>query len=166
MRALLLLSFTVAAGAVAVATIGVQAQTTTPTDPGQAAFQAECGACHMPFQPQFLPARSWELVMANLSKHFKENASLDKPTTELIKNYLVAHSAEATGYRRALQGLNAADTPQRITESAWWVSEHRRVTDAQIAQSNIKSRANCVACHPNARRAAYEPAIVPRPVAP
>ena len=163
MRALLLLSFTVAAGAVAVATIGVQAQTTTPTDPVQAAFQAECGACHMPFQPQFLPARSWELVMANLSKHFKENASLDKPTTDLITQYLVTHSADAVNYRRALRGLSPTDTPQRITESAWWPDEHSRVTDAMIAQPNIKSRANCVACHPDARRASYDRAIVPRP---
>ena len=158
----LLVSVVAGVCALGATAIDVHAQT-APADAGQAAFQKECGACHMPFQPQFLPTRSWELLMSTLSKHFKENASLDKATTDQIKAYLVTHSADAAGYRRALQGVAAADTPLRITELPWWVSEHRRVTDAVIAQPNIKSRANCLACHPNARRAAYEPAIVPRP---
>lgn len=39
------------------------------------AVKKECGACHMAFQPQFLPQRSWRLMMGDLANHFGEDAS-------------------------------------------------------------------------------------------
>ena len=35
----------------------------------------ECGACHMAFQPQMLPKRSWGKIMSELPNHFGEDAS-------------------------------------------------------------------------------------------
>ena len=44
----------------------------------------ECGACHMVFQPSFLPARSWQKMMEGLKDHFGENAELDEATSKRI----------------------------------------------------------------------------------
>ena len=35
-------------------------------------YQEECGACHFAYDARFLPARSWEKIMATLDKHFNE----------------------------------------------------------------------------------------------
>ena len=37
-------------------------------------YKQECGSCHFAYPPSFLPARSWEKIMKNLSDHFGENA--------------------------------------------------------------------------------------------
>ncbi len=44
----------------------------------------ECGACHMVFQPSFLPARSWQKMMEGLKDHFGENAELDEATQNAL----------------------------------------------------------------------------------
>ena len=40
-------------------------------------YQKECGSCHMAYQPQFLPQRSWNKMMKNLDNHFDVDATLD-----------------------------------------------------------------------------------------
>src|SRR5690242_1601006 len=101
---------------------------TAPADNGQAAWKKECGACHMAFQPEFLPAQSWTALMAGLGNHFGENATLDAATSQAILAYLQAHAADASGGRHhhnhALRGLSSGDTPLRITETPYWVREH------------------------------------------
>ena len=55
----------------------------------------ECGACHMAFQPQMLPKRSWEKIMTGLSDHFGEDASSDVKTKEKITSYLLKNAADS-----------------------------------------------------------------------
>ena len=58
--------------------------------------KAECGACHMAFPAGMLPAASWQKIMAGLSDHFGEDASLADATRREIADWLVTHAARPT----------------------------------------------------------------------
>ncbi len=60
-----------------------------------AATKKECTSCHLMFPPEMLPARSWQKLMADLSNHFGEDASLDQATRDEIEKYLVSRAADA-----------------------------------------------------------------------
>lgn len=115
----------------------------------------ECGACHMVFPPQFLPARSWRKLMADLASHFGEDASLAGPARQMVTTYLLDHAADAPGTKgsqRFLRGLSADVTPLRISETPFWQNAHEEVSARQFASATVKSPANCVACHTAANR--------------
>jgi len=114
----------------------------------------ECGACHVPYQPQMLPMRSWHAIMSNLATHFGDNAALPEKTRSEIEAYLLAHAADAPGDtfgRRFLDGIPFATTPLRITETAFWQDAHGEIPAAVFAGPKVKLRSNCVACHSGAR---------------
>jgi hypothetical protein len=122
---------------------------------GDPAVQAECGACHLVFPPQFLPARSWQALMADLGDHFGEDASLPEPVRSEITNYLVAHAADAPGTRegrRFLRGLDTASIPLRISLTPWWQRAHDEIRPAAFTSAKVKSPANCAACHLDAAK--------------
>jgi len=54
----------------------------------------ECSACHMAFQPGFLPERSWRAIMKTLPDHFGEDASLSAEATQEISDYLAANAMD------------------------------------------------------------------------
>lgn len=115
----------------------------------------ECGACHIVFPPQFLPARSWQKLMSDLSSHFGEDASLGGPARQSVTTYLVDHAADAPGTKgsqRFLRGLSPDATPLRISETPFWRNAHEEVSARQFASAAVKSPANCVACHKAAAR--------------
>ncbi len=119
----------------------------------------ECGACHLAFAPAMLPARSWQRMMGNLKNHFGDDASVAPEVAARITDYLVANSADKAGQpytRKLLRGLAASDTPLRITELPKWVREHREVSDREWRHKNVRTRANCVACHADAERGQYD----------
>lgn len=121
-------------------------------------FQKECSACHMAFQPQFLPARSWQAVMGDLANHFGEDASLAPDVAADITAYLVANAGDAKGARRGWAGrIPAAETPLRITETPGWIRKHRgEVSPSAFTSARVKSKSNCVACHAGAEKGYYE----------
>jgi Dihaem cytochrome c len=113
------------------------------------AYQSECGACHMAFDPAFMPASSWQRVMVGLNKHYGADASLDASTAEAISAWLQANAGR---YRRVRE-----DPPHnRITESAWFVRKHREVTAGVWKRPAVKSPSNCLACHVGAEAGNYE----------
>ncbi len=110
----------------------------------------ECGACHMAFPPQLLPARSWKKIMSGLSDHFGENADLAEPTRAEITAYLVAHAADASGTPNGdlfLRGVDAGAVPLRITQLPFWKAVHSEVPAREFKSAEVKSAANCLACH-------------------
>jgi hypothetical protein len=118
----------------------------------------ECGDCHMPFAPQMLPMRSWQALMSDLANHFGDNATIPDKTRADIEAYLVANAADAPGnsYARAfLRGTPADTTPLRITQTHFWKSAHGEVPSAAFSSPQVKSRANCVACHRGAAQGQY-----------
>lgn len=125
------------------------------TDP---VVRKECGVCHMAFQPAFLPARSWRLMMGTLHDHFGDDASLPPDTVRHIAAYHEANAGDVVGRgvgRKFLRRVGASETPQRITELPKFVSEHR-FPDHVWKRPDVLTKSNCVACHPAAERGDYE----------
>jgi hypothetical protein len=119
----------------------------------------ECGSCHLPFAPSMLPASSWQRMMGDLSNHFGDDASLDAPTARKITDYLVANAADTGGQRyggKLLRGVSTESAPLRITELPRWVREHRKVTVAEWQHKDVRTKANCAACHTDAERGYYD----------
>jgi hypothetical protein len=126
------------------------------TDP---VVSEECGSCHMAFAPSMLPASSWKRMMANLDNHFGDDASVDAQTAARISRYLVANAADSGGSQYAgklLRGVALDNAPLRITELPKWVSEHREVSAREWRHKEVRSKANCVACHSAAARGYYD----------
>lgn len=126
------------------------------TDP---VVKEECGSCHLAFAPSMLPARSWQRMMNELDNHFGDNANVDAATRERITRYLVANAGDAGGGRstsKLLKGLSPDSAPQRITELPKWVREHRKVPDWEWRHKEVRTKANCVACHTKAEQGYYE----------
>lgn len=119
----------------------------------------ECGGCHLAYPPAMLPARSWTLMMGDLKNHFGDDASLDAETTAKIAAYLAANAADGNGGRYAgklLRGVPADATPLRITELPKWVREHRKVPEWEWKHRDVRTKANCAACHADAARGYFD----------
>jgi hypothetical protein len=127
-----------------------------PTPPE--AVTKECGSCHMVFPPEMLPARSWTAVMDGLANHFGENATIDDAQKKAIADWLIANAGDAPGANsHYLRGLTQSETPLRISETPYWIREHRKeVSETDFAKPNVQSKANCVACHKDAARGVWE----------
>lgn len=112
------------------------------------AYLQECGSCHVAYPPALLPAASWRRLMSGLDRHFGSDAALDAATTRAISDWLQANAA--SGSRRA------EEPPEdRITRSAWFQREHRKVDAAVWTLPSVKSAANCGACHTQADRGSF-----------
>ncbi len=123
-----------------------------------ATVQKECGACHMAFQPGFLPARSWTRMMGSLADHFGEDASLPDDKIEIIRNYLTANAGDVVNRgrsRKYMQWIAPGGMPQRITENPDFLRKHR-FADSVWKDPKVVTKSNCVACHSGAERGFYE----------
>jgi diheme cytochrome c len=114
--------------------------------PANGVWKTECGACHLPYPPSLLPARSWQAIMGRLDQHFGADASLDPKTV-----------AELTSFLERYAGPDRGVTPtNRITDTAWFRRKHREVPVAVWKHADVKSTANCAACHRGAERGDYD----------
>ncbi|MGE5504594.1 MAG: diheme cytochrome c [Actinomycetota bacterium] len=109
----------------------------------------ECGSCHMAFQPELLPASAWKAVMADLAKHYSDDASLPADKAAAIRDYLVANSGSER-WAQAGAGL------PRITEAGWFQRKHRKISERAFKDPKVLTRSNCPACHVDAERGYYE----------
>jgi hypothetical protein len=116
----------------------------TATDP---TWQAECGACHIAYPAQLLPASSWRRIMAGLNDHFGSDASVDAQAAQSIGRFL---EANATTKRKRVN-----DNAPRITETAWFRKEHDEVAARIGKDAAVKSASNCAACHTRAEQGDY-----------
>lgn len=123
-----------------------------------AVVKEECGSCHLPFAPSMLPASSWTRMMANLKDHFGDDASVDPKLAAEITDYLVANAGDQGGQRygaKLLRDVSASNAPLRITELPKWTREHRKVPDWEWKHKDVRTRANCAACHTQAELGYY-----------
>lgn len=119
----------------------------------------ECGSCHLAFPASMLPADSWKRMLGELDKHFGDNATVDPAIAQKISTYLLANAADTGGQRygaKLLRGVAPASAPQRITQLPKWVREHREVPNHEWLHKEVRSKANCTACHTDAERGFYE----------
>ncbi|MBE0615063.1 MAG: diheme cytochrome c [Burkholderiales bacterium] len=112
-------------------------------------WKAECGSCHIAYQPNLLPASAWRRIMAGLDKHFGTDASLDAASSAEIGAFLE---------RNAGSGKRAASVPAslRITDTRWFVRKHDEVPRAAWKNPQVKTAANCSACHSGAERGDFD----------
>jgi Dihaem cytochrome c len=125
-----------------------------PADPGaRALYRKECGACHLDFPPSFLPAESHRRILGSLDSHFGQNAELDPEVRARLERWLVANAGEAgTGSRsRKVLESRGGEAAARITESPHFRRKHRELDPGVAARSQVRSLANCGACHPGAK---------------
>ncbi len=113
-----------------------------------ASFKAECGSCHLPFPPALLTAPDWKRVMATLDRHYGDNAGLDEKTRREIEDFLVRNASGRS--RMAGEG-----DPPRLTASAWFRREHRKVPESIWRDVRVKSASNCTACHSRAEQGSF-----------
>jgi nitrate/TMAO reductase-like tetraheme cytochrome c subunit len=109
-------------------------------------YQAECASCHIAYPPQLLPERSWRALMSGLDKHFGTDASLDPQSAAAISAFLEQNA----GRKRASKYSSSAEPVLRITETPWFVHEHDEVPARVWKSAQVKSAANCTACHVDA----------------
>ena len=120
-----------------------------PTDP---TYVKECGGCHFAYSPGLLPARSWELHMQRLEKHFGEVVSLPPATKDAIRAYLVQHAADNSpfeGSRAYMARLDPGATPYRFQDVPLHREMHRIIQEVISMKTKVKVRTltNCNACH-------------------
>ena len=129
-----------------------------PPTEANTAWQTECGSCHVAYPPALLPQASWRRIMADLDRHFGENASLDPATQADILRFLETYAAEhdSRGGRKVIKRMDGDPAPLRITETAWFRHEHDEVPRATWARKAIGSAANCGACHREAEQGNYD----------
>jgi hypothetical protein len=119
------------------------------TDP---TYMKECGACHFAYSPGLLPARSWELQMSRMEKHFGESVVLPEPARESIRRYLVENAADRSDYAGSqlfMERLDPKATPYRLMDVPLYREMHRIVLEVIGIKSKVKVRTltNCNACH-------------------
>lgn len=127
------------------------------------AYLKECGACHLAYQPEFLPARSWEKIVNSLDKHFGADASLDEDARMQINKYLTDGSAEKSASRVAkkfLKSIGRDETPARISGVGYFKKEHRKIGQDVIRRKSVGSFSNCNACHSAAEKGNYDEDLV------
>lgn len=137
-----------------------------PALPDNPIWRAECGACHLAFHPSLLPARSWKAMMDGQASHFEEDLFLEPDTAKEIETFLLKNAAEQ-GLTEAAWKINRsvpkAETPLRITETAYWINKHREISDAVWEHPRVNGKVNCAACHLDAEAGTFEDAAMHLP---
>lgn len=113
-------------------------------------YRAECGTCHVAFPPSLLPAPAWRAQMASLPRHYGTDASMDPKVAGTIAAYLEAHAGRDRG------AVGTTTEPPRITTSAWFLKEHRKVSPSGWTSVGVRSASNCGACHPGAAQGDFD----------
>lgn len=126
-----------------------------------ATYAKDCGDCHIPFHPSLRGKAAWAEIMANLSDHFGEDASLSAEETAQIAAYLEANAAEAFDTRAA--NVLRGEKPLAITETPFWTRRHAELAPAVFQQKNVGTKSNCEACHADARTGLFMPQAIQIP---
>jgi hypothetical protein len=111
--------------------------------PNHPKWKEECGSCHIAYPPQLLTKENWQQLMGGLDKHFGANAAMDSIDSKEIQDLLQRYAG--TGSKHSASSL-------RISDTSWFVREHREISGDAWSGPAVKSRSNCTACHINAER--------------
>lgn len=136
------------------AALAAQAATFARRDVGRnsnATYEKECGGCHFPYQPGWLPERSWRRIMGSLRDHFGDNAELKVQDRDAVLAYLVANSAERSRNLRSheiMEAIAPGDTPISITKVLYVNGIHGGFLDPAFkGKPAVKTLAQCPVCH-------------------
>jgi len=122
-------------------------------------YNEECGSCHFPYQPGFLPTRSWQRMIAGLEDHFGENAELDAVDAQQLKVYLMENAADTSNYKRSqgiMRSLSKKDIPLRISTTRYFKRKHHELPERMVKNNpKVRSFSNCELCHAQAAQGSY-----------
>ncbi|MEW8523919.1 MAG: diheme cytochrome c [Candidatus Thiodiazotropha endolucinida] len=123
-------------------------------------YQEECGSCHFPYQPVFLPAASWRTMMGKLDEHFGENAELSAEDQATLSSYLISNAADRVNREipnKVMWSLRSSPVPERITETGFFKHEHNEIPySVRNRKSGEKlTFSNCDSCHKKALQGSY-----------
>lgn len=120
----------------------------------------ECASCHMAFQVEFLPKRSWNKMMDTLENHFDVDATFDKDDEKKIREYLLKNASDSKRVYGEIgefaDSISKYSTPLAISELPKFKREHREIDKRLITQKEVKSISNCMACHTDAKEGLYK----------
>ncbi len=123
-------------------------------------YKQECASCHMGFQAEFLPKRSWNKMMDTLNNHFGTDASFDKDDEIKIREFLLSNASDSKRIygeaRKFASSISKNSTPLAISEIPKFKREHREVPKRLIVQKEVKTISNCLACHTDAKAGLYK----------
>ena len=112
----------------------------------------ECSACHLAYPAAMLPSTSWQKLMASLESHFGEDASLDDESVSAITRYFTSNAADSTWTGNRFSRGQINDWPIRITETDFWLREHKNQTFIEPTNSETINQSDCAACHEGAAK--------------
>jgi len=126
--------------------------------PTNETWKTECSSCHMLYPPQLMKSASWEKMMKGLNQHFGVNAELEDAEYKEIVKFLMDNSADKLNYKRGLKmsDSNSNQIPISISESDYFKRKHHEINPSTYLRKSIRTRANCLACHPGAERGYFE----------
>ncbi len=130
------------------------------TSAEKALYMKECTSCHFGYQPQLLPKRSWVKMMGELENHFGSDASLEETDRLSIEKYLVQNAGDMPTvsykhFKKINRSIAPDEAPQRISDTRYFIKEHRGIAQRLIEQKEVKSISNCKACHTTADKGSY-----------
>jgi hypothetical protein len=139
--------YVIAAATIAHALTAEAGEKPRPVD--HPAWKQECGSCHIAFPPQLLSAASWRAVMGGLDRHFGSDASVEPAVRADVLAFL-----EKNAGRRDTSAMGVPLV--RISETEWFRKEHRReIAAGTPKRADVRSIANCGACHTQAEKFDY-----------
>lgn len=110
-------------------------------------WKTECSACHITYPPQLLAAPDWRSLMQGLDKHFGSDASLGAADASTIAAFLQKYAPAGGGRFDAPSG--------RISDTAWFQRKHHEIPPQAFKSREIRSAANCQACHAKAEQGGF-----------
>jgi hypothetical protein len=145
-------------GAIATSTLAARPGLGVPPARLDPLYLDECGACHFAYPPSLAKAATWSTMLAGLSDHFGEDATLPEETAARLSVYLTVNSAEHwdTQAAHVFATMKPSD-PLRLTASPFWTSQHHGIPEAVFASKQVGAKGACDACHKDAESGRFDP---------
>lgn len=118
----------------------------------------------MAYPPSLAPSSRWIAILANLSDHFGEDASVEPAVAAQIRAYLTKNSSEKWDTRVAheLQRSNPED-PLRLTATPFWIRIHRGIPESVFKSRAVGAKGACEKCHGDAAAGRFDPQDIHTP---
>jgi cytochrome b len=156
--ATLAVALVLALAARTVAALSARPALGVPAGPLDSIYAQECGSCHMAYPPSLAPSSRWIAILANLSDHFGEDASLEPDVAAQIRAYLTMNSAEKWDTRAAHEFARVdPKDPLRLTATPFWMHMHRRIPESVFSSKTVGAKSACDKCHSDASTGRFDP---------
>jgi cytochrome b len=128
-----------------------------------AAWQKECGSCHLAYSPALLPLRSWERTFKEQDAHFGEDLSLSAAAVARLRTVATAVPTPSWGAWKLVASAPADAAPLRISELPFWRHAHEDLPESAFKAPVSAGRHDCEACHVDAASGIFHPRMIQKP---